>query len=595
MVLSRKNSVNKKSDLDAGLLSLTLELQELIQKEFGAVNARDYALLSKLLVSPQPVKRVVLFQSFEDSAEQTMKFVCLDDSSGEGLKRKLDQHVVFKKSQKAQSLLTASGQVQVRDLVSHLNNKQTDSEWLTFFESENSCLFPVVRNESCNGFLYVELEPNISGRNKINDLVVFYTLASQLLFDALERTIDKSPSAFKDWLFESFSYPVFVVDTESKRILKANNVLESVLGRADADNCFSPASLISFVESVVDKVNYANPLVWTRGYLPNLYGDFYVIATLFGASSESEVYAFIVPANDKQWDFVNLLKKFSKGKLLAEAATKQLYWDRLIRQVVTRLHSTLDANMIPQLMVDNVGQCLSASRCLFIKSDSDSMVVTHEYTNPSISPLGFGRTARFPESVVNLFRNGPLAIADVTSLRLGNTLASSDVSSLLNNGITSLAGAPVICGGVLYGVLIVIELGENREWTSNEMEMIRVASSNGAIAIELSLEHQKIKDQLYQASTIRGTDIRPAGTSVPTQKAGKVPTATPESADVPHLSERELEVLRLIASGLSNKEIAGRLFLTASTVELHASRMRKKLKMKSRTQLVKYACDHGLV
>jgi DNA-binding NarL/FixJ family response regulator len=61
------------------------------------------------------------------------------------------------------------------------------------------------------------------------------------------------------------------------------------------------------------------------------------------------------------------------------------------------------------------------------------------------------------------------------------------------------------------------------------------------------------------------------------------------------LSQRELEVLRLIALGLANREIAQRLFLTESTVELHASRIRKKLKLKSRTALVKFACDHNLV
>jgi DNA-binding NarL/FixJ family response regulator len=61
------------------------------------------------------------------------------------------------------------------------------------------------------------------------------------------------------------------------------------------------------------------------------------------------------------------------------------------------------------------------------------------------------------------------------------------------------------------------------------------------------------------------------------------------------LSARELEVLRLIASGLANREIAQRLFLTESTVELHASRIRKKLKLKSRTALVKFACDNHLV
>ncbi len=66
------------------------------------------------------------------------------------------------------------------------------------------------------------------------------------------------------------------------------------------------------------------------------------------------------------------------------------------------------------------------------------------------------------------------------------------------------------------------------------------------------------------------------------------------AGNAPPLSLRELEVLKLIAGGLANREIAQRLFLTESTVELHASRIRKKLKLKSRTALVKYACDNGL-
>jgi DNA-binding NarL/FixJ family response regulator len=67
-----------------------------------------------------------------------------------------------------------------------------------------------------------------------------------------------------------------------------------------------------------------------------------------------------------------------------------------------------------------------------------------------------------------------------------------------------------------------------------------------------------------------------------------------QAGSSPPLSLRELEVLKLIAGGLANREIAQRLFLTESTVELHASRIRKKLKLKSRTALVKYACDNGL-
>ena len=52
------------------------------------------------------------------------------------------------------------------------------------------------------------------------------------------------------------------------------------------------------------------------------------------------------------------------------------------------------------------------------------------------------------------------------------------------------------------------------------------------------------------------------------------------------LSERELEVLRLIAAGLSNREIAGRLVISLSTVKGHTANIFGKLGVKNRTQAV---------
>ncbi len=59
------------------------------------------------------------------------------------------------------------------------------------------------------------------------------------------------------------------------------------------------------------------------------------------------------------------------------------------------------------------------------------------------------------------------------------------------------------------------------------------------------------------------------------------------------LSEREKEVLRLIAWGYSNKETAGRLDLSVKTVETYRVRVAEKLGLQGRTQLVKYALRQG--
>ncbi len=60
------------------------------------------------------------------------------------------------------------------------------------------------------------------------------------------------------------------------------------------------------------------------------------------------------------------------------------------------------------------------------------------------------------------------------------------------------------------------------------------------------------------------------------------------------LSPREREIVSLVAQGLTNREIAGQLYLAPKTVENHIGRILVKLNLRSRTQLAAYAVEHGL-
>jgi DNA-binding NarL/FixJ family response regulator len=61
------------------------------------------------------------------------------------------------------------------------------------------------------------------------------------------------------------------------------------------------------------------------------------------------------------------------------------------------------------------------------------------------------------------------------------------------------------------------------------------------------------------------------------------------------LTEREREVLTLIAQGMCNREIAGELFVSQATVKTHVARLLRKLGLRDRTQAVIAAYDLGIV
>lgn len=61
------------------------------------------------------------------------------------------------------------------------------------------------------------------------------------------------------------------------------------------------------------------------------------------------------------------------------------------------------------------------------------------------------------------------------------------------------------------------------------------------------------------------------------------------------LSERETEVLKLIALGHTNTEIAEQLYLSVRTVESHRAHIQQKLRLSTRAELVRYALDHDLL
>ena len=86
-----------------------------------------------------------------------------------------------------------------------------------------------------------------------------------------------------------------------------------------------------------------------------------------------------------------------------------------------------------------------------------------------------------------------------------------------------------------------------------------------------------------------------AGESYLNPRLGARIASEPPPGPPDDLSEREVEVLRLIALGHTNAEIAGQLYLSVRTVETHRSHIQQKLRLSTRAELVGYALDRGLI
>lgn len=123
----------------------------------------------------------------------------------------------------------------------------------------------------------------------------------------------------------------------------------------------------------------------------------------------------------------------------------------------------------------------------------------------------------------------------------------------------------------------------------NDPAFARKALQAGAAGFVLKeAADDELLEAIRQASS-GGTYLNPT-------LGARLAAAPPEPAGPPDdLSERELSVLRLIALGHTNSEIATTLHLSVRTVESHRAHIQQKTRRSTRAELVRYALEHDLV
>ena len=120
-----------------------------------------------------------------------------------------------------------------------------------------------------------------------------------------------------------------------------------------------------------------------------------------------------------------------------------------------------------------------------------------------------------------------------------------------------------------------------------EPAFAREALRAGALGYVLK---EAADDELVQAVRLAAAGERYLNPKLGARIASEPPPGPPDD-----LSEREVEVLRLIALGHTNAEIGEQLYLSVRTVETHRSHIQQKLRLTSRAELVGYALERGLI
>jgi DNA-binding CsgD family transcriptional regulator len=148
-----------------------------------------------------------------------------------------------------------------------------------------------------------------------------------------------------------------------------------------------------------------------------------------------------------------------------------------------------------------------------------------------------------------------------------------------------------VVGGVLIAVLKLVEFRYLIVEHSVELYGGIVAALFSALGIWLGLKLTKTKETII---------VREVPVEIPVAVEVMVPAPTNFQVDEARVEQlgitpRELEILGLIADGLSNREIAERLFVSENTVKTHSSRVFEKLSAKRRTQAVQLAKAAGII
>lgn len=161
----------------------------------------------------------------------------------------------------------------------------------------------------------------------------------------------------------------------------------------------------------------------------------------------------------------------------------------------------------------------------------------------------------------------------------------SQINMIARSNTGGIAICPIDLGKHNWGI-VTFHLNRPHRWSPAELDWVTVMGKHVESVVRTSIRLEVAKQSLVIQNESMRQDLKRQLHAVIEEA---IPRQTEEQARRQTLSERERDVLALIALGHSNQEISAELFISESTVKKHVNSIFRKLEVKNRTQAAKHA------
>lgn len=284
-----------------------------------------------------------------------------------------------------------------------------------------------------------------------------------------------------------------------------------------------------------------------------------------------------------------LLENLRETYQRVEQASKD---EALLNRMIVNIHGSLDLEDIVERSVSSLAEEFNTSRAILcLTSDPTSaMRIVRQVTRHTVEPISEKSIifSRYHDLLLDVGERRPLVVMQEDTFAFAKDVRAD----LIQFGILSMCMVPLVYRGRLMGLLHLDQCEEPRVWAVGEINLLSRIANQLSIAISQARLYQIVETQ--STSIDKLTELCSQLSTV--VNSTRELTERNESRELVRvkLSTREIEVLRKVAEGLSNKEISEVLHITEGTTEVHVSRLRKKLNLSSRAALVRYAYENHL-